>query len=65
VSVWNDLSPGTTVTVRLKRAPGPTEDVVVAKTLPKTLRDGVRFESVDGRIFTFYDHDLQRKASAS
>jgi len=65
VSVWNDLSPGTTVTVRLKRAPSRTEDVVVAKSLPKTLRDGVRFESVDGRIFTFYEHDLKRKERAS
>jgi hypothetical protein len=65
MSVWRELGPGDTVTVRLKRAAGPTEDIVVAKTLPKTLSHGPRCESIDGRIFTFYEHDLQRKKNAS
>jgi hypothetical protein len=58
---WNDLGTGDSVTVRWKRTAAATESVVVGRLLPRTLAGGFRFESVGGRIFTYFLHDLSNR----
>lgn len=45
MSIWKKLTTGATVTVRMKRAAGATESVIVVKLLGRTRADGARFES--------------------
>lgn len=60
---WNDVRAGDSVKVRWKRHAFDSETVVVAQVLPRTLADGFRFMSVDGRLFTHFLHDLSERKS--